>query len=57
MILKFSWAADPSRSGTVWFLSGMVLSREINYQKLGESMVGKIITKKKLVFTSKFLSV
>ena len=51
-----SWAADPYRPGTVWFRSGMVLSCQINYQKFGESMLGKIITKK-LVFTFKFSSV
>ena len=56
MIFKISWAADPSRSGTVWFRSGMVPSCHINYQKFGEFMFGKIITKK-LIFTSNFSSV
>ena len=51
MIFKISGAADPCRPGTVWFRSGMVPSRQINYQKFGESMFGKII-RKKLVFTS-----
>ena len=46
MIFKISWAADPSRSGTVWFRSGMVPSCRINYQKFGEFMSHKIITKK-----------
>ena len=45
MTFKISWAADTSRSGTVWFRSGMVPSCHINYQKFGESMFGKIITK------------
>ena len=56
MIFKISWAADPSRSGTVWFRSGMVPSCHINYQKFGEFMFGKIITKK-LILTSNFSSV
>ena len=47
MIFKISWAADLSRSGTVWFRSGMVPSCHINYQKFGEFIFGKIITKKK----------
>ena len=33
MIFKISWAADPSRSETVWFRSGMVPSCHMNYQK------------------------
>ena len=47
MIFKISWAADLSRSGTVWFRSGKVPSFHIpiNYQKFGEFMFGKIITK------------
>ena len=56
MIFKISWAADPSRSGTVWFRSGMVPSCHINYPKFGEFMFSKII-KKKLILTSKFSSV
>ena len=43
MIFKISWAADPWRLGTVWFRPGMVLSCQINYQKFGEFMFGKII--------------
>ena len=46
MIFKKSWAADPSRSGTVWFRSRMVLSCHINYQNFGELMFGRILTKK-----------
>ena len=45
MIFKISWAADPSRSGTVLSRSGMVPSCHINYQKFGEFMLGKIKTK------------
>ena len=56
MILKISWAADPSRSETVWFRSGMVPSGHIDYQKFDEFMFSKIITKK-LVLTSNFSSV
>ena len=56
MIFKISWAADLSRSGTVWLRSGMVPSCHINYQKFGEFMFGKIITKK-LILTSNFSSV
>ena len=56
MIFKISWAADPSRSGTVWFRLGMVPSCHINYQKFGEFMFGKIITKK-MIFTSNLSSV
>ena len=56
MIFKISWAADLSRSETVWFRSGMVPSCHINYQKFGEFMFGKIITKK-LIFTSNSSSV
>ena len=56
MIFKISWAADPGRSGTVWFWSGMVPSCRINYQKFGEFMFGKIITKK-LIFKFNFSSV
>ena len=56
MIFKISWAADPSWSGIVWFRSGMVPSCHINYQKFGEFMFGKIITKK-LILTSNFSSV
>ena len=37
MFFKISWAADPSRSGTVWFRSGMVPSCHINYQTFGEN--------------------
>ena len=55
MIFEISWAADPSWSGTVWFRLGMVPICQRNYQKFGESMFGKIITKK-LVFTSNFSS-
>ena len=43
-------------SVTVWFRSGMVPSRNINYQKFGELMFGKIVTKK-LIFMSNFFSV
>ena len=50
MIFKISGAADPSRSGTVWFRSEMVPSCHINYQKFDEFMFGKIITKE-LIFT------
>ena len=56
MIFKILWATDPSRSETVWFRSGMVPSCHMNYQKFGEFMFGKIVTKK-LVFTSNFSSV
>ena len=56
MIFKISWAADPSRSGTTWYLSGMVPSCHINYQKFDEFMFGKITTKK-LILTSNFSSV
>ena len=56
MIFRISWAADPRRSGTVWFRSGMVPSCHMNYQKFGEFMFGRIITKK-LIFTSHFSSV
>ena len=56
MIFKISWAADPSRSGSVWFRSGMVSSGHIDYQKFDEFMFSKIITKK-LVLTSNFFSV
>ena len=57
MNFKISWATDPSRSGTVWFRSGMApISFWINFQKFGEFMFGKIITKK-LIFTSNFSSV
>ena len=45
MILQISWAVDLSRSGTVWFRSGMVPSCHINYQNFGEFMFGKIIRK------------
>ena len=38
MIFKISWAADPSRSETVWFRSRMVPSCSINYQKFGDFM-------------------
>ena len=40
MIFTISWAADPGRSRTVWFRSGMVPSCHINYQKFGEFMFG-----------------
>ena len=56
MIFKISWTADPNRSGTVWFRSGMVPTCHINYQKFGEFMFGKIITKK-LILTLNFSSV
>ena len=56
MIFKISWAADSSRSGTVWFRSGMIPSCHINCQKFGEFMFGKITTKK-LILTSNFSSV
>ena len=56
MIFKISLAADPSRSGIVWFRSMMVPSYHINYQKFGEFMFSKIITKK-LILTSNFSSV
>ena len=55
MIFKISWAADHSLSGTV-FRSEMVPSCHINYQKFGEFMFGKILTKK-LILTSIFSSV
>ena len=55
MIFKISWSTDPSRSGTVWFRSGIVPSCHINDQKF-EFMFGKIVTKK-LIFTSNFSSV
>ena len=38
MIFKISWAADLSRSETVWFRSGMVPSCHINCQKFGDSL-------------------
>ena len=56
MIFKISWAADPSRSGTVRFQSGMGPSCHINYQKFGEFMFAKIIAIK-LIFASNFSSV
>ena len=46
MIFKISWATDPCWPGTVWFLSGMVPSCQINFQMFGKSIFGKIITKK-----------
>ena len=49
MIFKISWAADLSRSGTVWFRSGMVPSCHINNQKFGVFMFDKIITKKMIL--------
>ena len=56
MIFKILWAAAPSRSGSVWIRSEMVPSCHINYQKFGEFMFGKIITKK-MIFTSNLSSV
>ena len=55
MIFKISWAANLSRSGTLWSRSGMVPSCHINYQTFGEFTFGKIITKK-LILTSNFSS-
>ena len=56
MIFRISWAADRSRSETVWFWSGMVPSCHINNRKFGEFMFGQIIIQK-LIFTSDFSSV